>query len=672
MASMVSRLAMVSLILAPAMCVASEFAPGHNARFQSGGSGTSFAGASSIRNISDAVREWQMLTQTGARPSFDRVAAFLMQYQGWPGEIDLRRAAEASLGTSGYVPPSAAAYFDRLAPVTPGGHLRHALALSAANRGGDALLAARRAWTGGAMTEADVALLMQNYGAQLTNADHDARMERLLWSNATTAAARQISFVSSNRRLEFDARLAMRSRATGAALRAAEAERANPELTRRNAGYIADKATWLRATGQSNAAQTLLSAPRALTAPPLDAEKWYELLLVTARSALTSGDSRAAVAIAGQVQDGIPVGANPLEQPIGVRDEYTNLLWLAADTALRRTNQPTEAARLFEMYSNGGRSSQVRARGLYWAGRAAERAGNRSGATDLLTRASRHLDQFHGQLALERLGQPQPIPQPRTSVSFSAAERDAFTSNSLVQAARVLGQQGAWREQTLFIRAIAQMARTDAQHHFATELARDIGRPDLSVMVGRNARSNGLDDYVMAAFPTVEVPSGIAQHWTFIHAISRQESQFDRAAISRAGARGMMQLMPATAREQANRLGLRYDPAALLNDPQYNVTLGSDYFQRLLSSYGGSYPLAVAAYNAGAGNVNRWLAANGDPRTGSIDVLEWIEAIPFSETRGYVQDVLENAVVYETINPHRRDTAAPRNLLSRYLGRTPG
>jgi soluble lytic murein transglycosylase len=520
------------------------------------------------------------------------------------------------------------------------------------------------------LTEAEAARLLAQYGAQLTAADHDARMERLLWSGATTAAARQLAFVSSARRLEFDARLAMRSRATAAALSAADAERANPDLVRTNAGYIVDKATWLRTTGQAAAAQALLAAPRALSSPPLDAEEWYETLLTNARAAVTAGNGRAAVAIASRVEDGLPTGANILEQPLGVRDDYTSLVWLAADTALRRTNQPAEAARLFELYSNGGRSPQVRARGLYWAARAAEQANNRGAATDLLTRAARHIDQFHGQLALERLGQPQPRPQPPESVSFSAAERDAFNNSSLVRAARVLGEIGAWRDQTQFLRAITQIARTDAQHHFAFELAREIRRPDLNVMVGRSARANGLDDYIPAAFPIVPIPAGHNEQWTFIHAISRQESQFDRAAVSHAGARGMMQLMPGTAREQAARLGLAYNIDALTTDTQYNIMLGSDYFQRMMTYFGGSYPLAVAAYNAGPGNVNRWLASNGDPRNGSVDILQWIEAIPLSETRNYVQRVLENAVVYETLNPHRRDQAPPRNLLSRYLGKT--
>jgi len=203
----------------------------------------------------------------------------------------------------------------------------------------------------------------------------------------------------------------------------------------------------------------------------------------------------------------------------------------------------------------------------------------------------------------------------------------------------------------------------------ATELSRAPGRPDLGVMVGRSALQNGLPDYAATGFPQVKVPEGQESAWTMIHAIARQESQFDRAAVSRAGARGLMQLMPGTARQVAGNLGLSYDSAALTTNTDYNIQLGSSYFQKLFTLYG-SYPLAIAAYNAGPGNVNKWLAANGDPRTGTADVIDWIEAIPIFETRNYVQRVMENAVVYDLLNPEKSRSRGDARL-SWYLGRNP-
>lgn len=674
MASMVysfplSRIAMAAMLLTPTMCMAQELAPDQRAWYQGRlGMGTTGAPAPAAPSqAAETVAEWQALTRN-THPSFDQIAGFLIANPGWPNEMELRRTAEGTLATSGYVPSSAVLFFERFPPLSAGGHLRHAMALRAANRMDDATAAARRAWTGGALTAEEENSLVMAFPSALTPADHDDRMEKLLWSNSTAAAARQIANVSPARRLEFDARLAMRTRATSAAMRAQAAESANPALTRSNAGYIADKVSWLAASGNTQSARAILAGPRALSAPPRDTERWLELLLAQARGAARDGQYSTAYDIARKVDDVLPVGAAILEQPIGVRDEYTSLVWLAAQTAHNQLARPREAVGLYALYSAGGRSPQVQARGLYWAGRAALDARDPALANDYFTRASRHYDQFHGQLALERLGQPQPRPTAAERVSFSQAERDAFNGNSLVRAARVLGELGAWREQTLFLRAIANNARSDSEHYFAARLSDEIGRPDLAVMIGRSARINGLDDYAPTAFPTVTVPVGYENNWTFIHAISRQESQFDRAATSRVGARGLMQLMPGTAREQAGMLGLSYNAASLTTDTSYNIMLGSAYFQRMLNYYGGSYPLAVAAYNAGPGNVNRWMAANGDPRTGSIAILDWIEAIPISETRNYVQRVLENAVVYETLRPGTPGNN--RNRLSYYLGKS--
>ncbi|MGH6729887.1 MAG: lytic transglycosylase domain-containing protein, partial [Sphingomicrobium sp.] len=180
----------------------------------------------------------------------------------------------------------------------------------------------------------------------------------------------------------------------------------------------------------------------------------------------------------------------------------------------------------------------------------------------------------------------------------------------------------------------------------------------------RMARNSGSMFYVAQGYPYL--PSSGSANWSLVHAITRQESSFDPYAISHAGALGMMQLMRGTAREQAGKSGVGYDSSRLLSDPNYNVLLGSAYFQRMLNYWDGSVPLAVASYNAGPGNVRKWIRAYGDPR-GNLDMIRWIEAIPISETRGYVQRVIENSVVYDSI---RRSQATPSAFhVSRYLGK---
>jgi soluble lytic murein transglycosylase len=238
----------------------------------------------------------------------------------------------------------------------------------------------------------------------------------------------------------------------------------------------------------------------------------------------------------------------------------------------------------------------------------------------------------------------------------------------LVRATRLLGQQGLRSEESLFIRALSESLTSDGERVLATQLAPQIYRQDLAVWVARSARNSGSSFYYRDAFPTLAGSApGDAKMWSLAHGITRQESSFDRGAVSGAGARGMMQLMVGTAREQAGKMGVGFDSGRLTSDPDYNVMLGSAYFRRLLNTWDGNVPLAVASYNAGAGNVRKWINRYGDPRSGT-DVLQWIERIPFTETKGYVQRVIENSVVYDRLNPATPTTPVH---VSAFLGKHP-
>ena len=666
----VSRLALAAALFFPTIAHASELTPEQMAwyRAQMGLATASASPPTSTNSVGDAVMEWRRLTaNTGA--SFDQLSRFLLANRGWPDADKMRVRAEKAIAIDSYDPARTLAFFQTYPPQTASGHLRLALALNASGRRDEANAAVRRAWTSGTLDEVETSRALSFFPGALTLADHDARMDRLLWSGATGAASRQLAFTSPERRAVFAARLAMRSNAVDAALQAAAVESANPSLARTDAGYIADKATWLRKANRVVEARALLAAPRSLASAPTDAEEWLETLLTNARAADSAGDKLTAYNIARQLGDTFPAGTVIRETPLSVRDDYTSLAWLAGQLAFRDLRRPGEAAQLYRLYGEAARSAQTRTKGFYWAGRAALAAGDSDSANAQFADAAQHYDQYYGQLSLERLGRAQPKPTPVPTVQVSQAEKVNFDDDRLVRAARALGEIGAWREQSLFLRALANRARSPSDHVLAGQLASQIGRPDLGVMIGRSAQANSLDAVEVSGFPTVRVPVGHEGNWTFIHAITRQESQFDRQAISHAGARGMMQLMPGTAREVAGKIGLSYDAGSLTTDTNYNFTLGSTYFQQMLSYFGGSYPLAVAAYNAGPGNVNKWLRANGDPRNGTIEMVDWIEAIPIFETRNYVQRVLENAVVYDTL----RDRPLPSAPLSFYLGkRTPG
>ena len=199
---------------------------------------------------------------------------------------------------------------------------------------------------------------------------------------------------------------------------------------------------------------------------------------------------------------------------------------------------------------------------------------------------------------------------------------------------------------------------TPAEMLLAGQLAREVGLDELAVVLGMKAGDNGIAGLERIGFPTVPTPP-VVNDWVMVHAIARQESEFDKTRESHAGARGIMQLMPGTAREQAGKIGVQYLSADLTASPTYNIQLGDGYFARMMSYYGGSYPLAIGAYNAGPGRVNQWLRANGDPRTGAIDWVTWVEKIPANfETRYYIMRVIGNAVTYSHMYPDK--AGAPR------------
>ena len=614
-----------------------------------------YAGNGIVASIGD----WRRLrSSTGY--AFADYARFLLYNPDWPGETTMRRSAEKAM-RAGENPATVIAFFRTDRPTVGTGWAQLAISYLATGRTVEALTAAREAWAAPALSPTDEIALYQRFGAQFTAADHDRRIDRLLIERDNANAERMLVSASPARRAAFAARIAMQRRDPSTE---ALYNQVAGQVTI-DAGLMHDRARYLREAGWDPALRQLLARPHSFVYRPVDPEKWFELLLSTAQGAVRDRQFASAYNIARQVDDALAPGTNLALQPLGVRDDYTSLTWLAGVSALRGLNRPADAIGMFDRYSRGGRSLQVAAKGNYWAGRAASQAGRFAEGTGYFTRAASYPELFYGQLALERVGRPVPAPGAALTVP-TPYQRQAFANRRVVQALRSLHSGGLRDESALFVRALSEGIHTEADRLLATELAASLGRQDLAVWTARSARNDGTSFYVRQAYPLIGQPLADAQLWSIAHGITRQESSFDRSAVSHAGARGLMQLMPGTAAEQAGKLGYGYDYGRLTGDPAYNVMLGSAYFRRLLDNWGGNYPLAVASYNAGSGNVRKWIAANGDPRRPGADIVAWIEDIPFLETRGYVQRVLENSVVYDRINPQR--STQPRHL-STFLGK---
>jgi soluble lytic murein transglycosylase len=612
-------------------------------------------------DVGYALNDWRRLRQ-GGNWTFADHARFLIAYPGWPGETTLRRAAERAM-QPGENAATVIAFFRVQPPVTANGFARLAEAYAAQGRSAEAIATARKAWSASNLSAADEIALFQRFGASFTTADHDLRVDRLLIDRDPVDAARLLPSTSAARRPAFAARIAMQQRSPDVET----LYTAVMAQVTQDAGLMQDRVRYLREANWQAAARQLLARPHRFTHLPVDTGKWYELKRIVAQEAYADRQFTLAYDIARQVDDALPVGADLAAQPLQVRDEYTNLTWLAGSVAIRALGRPADAVGLFDKYSRGGRSLQVLTKGAYWAGRAAAQAGQLQNATAHFSKAAAYPDLFYGQLAHERLGRAIPAPLGSPQLLVTPAQRSAFQVKPLARAVRLLGQQGRRDEQALFVRALSESLNNDSDRLLATELSDQVGRQDLAVWTARSSRNGGNPFYFRAAYPTLPA-SGLSEEylWSIAHGITRQESSFDRTAVSGAGARGLMQLMPGTAQEQSGKLGVGYEFGRLTSDPAYNVMLGSSYFRRLLDQWGGNYVLAVASYNAGAGNVRRWVRNNGDPRRPGADIVAWIEDIPFSETRGYVQRVLENTVVYDRMNPR---ATAPRQL-SHFLGKS--
>lgn len=658
MMSSMRRLALLTLLVAaPGGSVFAQ-APAYNPPANS-----SYAPAVSQTEINYAIADWRRLRASDGY-AFADYARFLNTNPDWPDDNRLRGVAERQM-RPGEHGPTVIAFFRTEKPRTGIGRARLAEALAAAGRTVEATAMAREAWASGDLPAADQSTIAGRYWASLTAADHDKRADALLFARKADEAERAAAYASPARRAAFAARVAMQRRSSDAdaLYRLVDAQASS------DAGLLVDRIRFLKLYNNENGARALAARPQQFIHRPADPARYVEAMLSLATGAYNARQYQQAYDIGRQVNGAFAPGTDISAQSYAIRDDYTSLVWLSGQSALSGINRPAQAIQQFVDYSKGGKSLQVTSKGLYWAGRAALHAGRGVEANQYFAQAAAYPELFYGQLALERLGRPMPVPNAAPAQLATPAQRAAFQRNRVAQATRLLGQQGRRDEQTLFVRALAESLTNDGDRLLASEFGPSIGRPDVAVWTARAARNNGSAYYYRSAFPTHASGAPSGKIWSLVHGITRQESSFDRGAMSRVGARGMMQLMPGTAREESGKVGVGYDLGRLTSDPSYNVMLGSSYFQRMLRQWGGNYVLAVASYNAGAGNVRKWVARYGDPRNANVDTLRWIEQIPFAETKGYVQRVMENSVVYDRINPTLPLNQTSVNL-SYYLGKS--
>jgi len=585
------------------------------------------------------VRFYRMLA--GDAPAAE-IAEFRRENPDWPAQQVLTRRWEEAV---------AAIVDDRVVirsftstpPQTDAGRMRLAEAM---DRTGDrrAGAAIRAAWSQASLDAGGERAFLDRYGTRLTADAQWDRFRALAWASSAAAAARQADRLAAPRRQAAEAWLALH----GGEAEAPSRRAALPPSLRNDPLLVLEHARWLRRANRDAEAAALFQAQaKPLRDAPREhlATIWRERHLL-ARRLLRLGNAAAAYTVA--ATHGQPDGAGALDAE-----------FLAGWIALRWLNDPARAEKHFTQLAAMSQAAITQGRALYWLGRAAAARGDAATARRRYKAAATWMTTFYGQLAALTLGE--------SDADLAARIRGAqdpkadqsrlahFAGRELVRAAALLIGWGEPRRARFFLLRINDVAADPIDRALAARLAAGMGRPELGVWVARQAAISGTM-LPETGWPMPYAPPTDAVEPAFAQAIMRQESNFEPDAMSPAGARGLMQLMPGTARLMAGRIGETTSLPRLITDTDHNMRLGAQYLRKVLDESDGCLPCAAASYNAGPRRTREWLEDNGDPRAGQIDMIDWIELIPFNETRNYVQRVIENLVIYRAklgdIRPH--------------------
>ena len=564
--------------------------------------------------------------------SFSRYAAFARAHPSWPSHNVFRRRAEFRLWIERSEPSVVFAFFSTEKPLGAHGQLAMARALLANGKRGAAQTYARAAWRQGDLSAPLEAQVLATFGPLLTKADHAARLTARLLADDLDAAMRAARRLGAAEVAIVNARTAVDRKAANAQARLD----AVPMAARADPAYVFTRIQWLRRSERAvEAARLMLSVPRD-PAVIHDPDTWWIERRILVRQLLDEREVRLAYRIASEA---VP----PSREALRVDQPFT-----AGWIALRFLNDPQAAAQHFTRIPQITAHPTSLARAGYWLGRAAEAGGRKREAHRYYEAAARHSAAYYGQLASARLGHRKiAIRQPP---ELSHVRRAALRKNDLVRAVELLYATGnrdlvipfvADLDRVSDIGVVTLIAETAAEHKDA--------RAMLTLGKGALARGVALDPFAFPRFGLPNyVPIGPKAAPSLVYAVARAESGFNAEVVSAARAQGFMQVTPEAGRTIARRLGVSFEPKRLLSDPAYNMQLGSAEIADLVNTYDGNYVLAFVGYNAGRGRAKQWIARYGDPRDPDVDAVDWVERIPFTETRIYVQRVIENLQIYRS------------------------
>lgn len=596
---------------------------------------------SEVRDVRDRITDpasralllW-MISLNDPRATFLELDMALRELENWPRDSFIRSEAESKISTSGLSAPFIVSWFENNPPVTGRGRIAHAEALLDMGRvdEGEALL--RETWRTGRLPLPEQRRVYRTHTDRFTDEDHLARVDYLIWSGQRTAARRVVPLLEGGNRRVAEARLRLAGRQSGVD-RAVDAV---PTSLRNDPGLVFERARWRRRSGlRDSVLPLLLQLPDAHTDTNALDLMWTErkLMILTL---IRDQDYATAYELA---------RAHGMERGADFADAEFLAGWLAL---VHLDRAPDAMAHFRQLIENVSTTVSV-SRAAYWIARAADAMGDPVMAAEYYTEAGEHSTAYYGQLAIAQLAGDEAQLTFEADPEPSLERRNAFENRLEIQAMRRLAEQGEDYYYRLFSYRMDDLVDNPEDAVLLAGLANEYLYTRQSVRAAKAARQRGMV-LPQSAYPTIELPQTGAQvsrpSDEIVHSVIRQETEFSQRAVSGAGARGMMQLMPATARQTAREIGESYRRNWLTDDLDYNLTLGMHHLAEVLEEYDGNYVMALAAYNAGGHRVRRWVQDYGDPRDPDVDPIDWVESIPFSETRNYVMRVLENMQVYRT------------------------
>jgi soluble lytic murein transglycosylase len=575
-----------------------------------------------------ALVKWEYYTDNREGITRKELQNFITNHPGWPliGKLEqnVEDMLDGSENTSSLIP-----WFRLHPPKTAKGKWYLATAYEKAGIVDKETITKliRDAWVNGDFNTSDEKNFLARHKDKLRQEDHIKRTDRLLYREYATIAKRMLPMVPKDYQALFAAEIAMTRNQNGIE----KLFRQIPSHLRNDPGLMLARMRWReRHKDYDGVQELLLKLPETLPYP----EQWWSLIRKHTRLILEEKryqDAYRIISRHSQTNDANKADAN----------------WTAGWIALRFLHKPERAFTHFaDMYEEVSFPMSL-SRAAYWAGRAKEAASKMDEANSWYRKAAKYPTTFYGQLAHHAINENIDIVLP-SNPPITNEDRARYAKNELAYAAYLLVEIKQVRTADTFVEAAIDQAKSKGEMALIAHMGLSIKEPSLAVEAASRAYQYDLI-LPYSLYPTLSKMPDIPVEPHLAMSIIRQESHFNYEAFSSAGAAGLMQLMPATAQHIAKKIGVRYRKEKLRTDPTYNVLLGSHYIGELLESFDGSYILAIAAYNGGPGNVNKWLKQYGDPRKlrHLHDLIDWIEMIPFSETRNYVQRVLEGKQVYQ-------------------------